>query len=81
MIDRGYICHGCAARHKGEWPEGHRASAHEAECPYCAQTGMLTSITDWRWPSADILGEQADAQADDGPGVDHPDQGGKSYLR
>jgi hypothetical protein len=58
-LDRGgYICHGCAARRKGEWPEGHRASAHEAKCPYCAQTGMLTSITDWRWPTRN--GEQQD---------------------
>jgi hypothetical protein len=65
MTDRGYICHGCAARRKGEWPEGHRASAHEGKCAYCAQTGMLTSITDWRWPSAAAVGEAARSPAEE----------------
>lgn len=60
MSDKGYICHGCAYRRKAEWPEGHRGSAHEGKCAYCAQIRMLTSITDWRWPANGETAAQAE---------------------
>lgn len=57
MTEHNYICLPCAYRRGGEWPKGHRGSAHDGKCPYCSQTQMLTSITDWRWPVA--VGERA----------------------
>lgn len=57
IADRFYICSQCAAKRGAEWPAGHRGSAHEAKCPFCSQTRMLTSVTDWRWP---VHGESED---------------------
>jgi hypothetical protein len=58
----GYLCYNCATRRGGEFPEGHRASAHEAKCPCCSQTAMLLSSTDFRWPKPAAHGETGDAK-------------------
>lgn len=45
-----YICRECAEKKGGVWPEGHAATMHVDECPYCSQKKALANVGDWNWP-------------------------------
>jgi hypothetical protein len=64
LASEWYICSDCAGRRKGSWPAGHRGSAHEAKCPFCSQTQMLTCVTDWDWPTETVFGELSKSKGD-----------------
>lgn len=44
-----YICHQCADVRGGVWPEGHVATFHTGNCPYCDTSKGLANIGDWDW--------------------------------
>jgi len=44
-----YICHDCAIRLNGSWPDGHCATSHVNVCEYCGNEKGVTNIGDWDW--------------------------------
>ena len=50
FLPHGYICSECAEEKGGEWPEGHCATFHYNDCPYCGKRKALASVGDWNWP-------------------------------
>jgi hypothetical protein len=49
-LPHGYLCAECAEAKGLKWPEGHCATSHYDECPYCREIKGLTSVTDWLRP-------------------------------
>ena len=48
--DPRYICHSCADKRGGKWPEGHCATQHAWFCAHCKQFAGLCAVDDWEWP-------------------------------
>lgn len=48
-LKHSYICSKCAQSRGAKWPEGHCATIHVAECPYCGKEAGLANIGDWNW--------------------------------
>jgi len=49
-----YICHACAERAGGRWPDGHRASFHGGICGLCKRRRSIASWDDWDWPFSSL---------------------------
>jgi hypothetical protein len=45
-----YLCHECAERHGGVWPDGHCATQHFGVCDVCGEERALASVGDYDWP-------------------------------
>lgn len=44
-----FICHDCAIKMGGKWPEGHCATCHTGTCEYCGKEKSLANIGDYDW--------------------------------
>lgn len=49
-LPHSYICSECAEKKGGKWPEGHCATFHHSDCPYCEKPKALANVGDWNWP-------------------------------
>ena len=52
-----FICPTCARDKGGTWPEGHCATVHYDNCPYCGRRGSLAGINDYTWDDGIKRGE------------------------
>jgi len=50
----GSICHSCAEKYGGAWPDGHCATMWGGQCYICLRKTSCCAVSDWDWPNKDV---------------------------